>query len=82
MINSKELRAEFIRNGLTQEQVAKILGVTTTTLNYKIHNKYEFKTSEIKTLIDLLNIKKEDIDKIFFANDVDLGSTIDKAEGE
>ena len=76
MTNSNELRAAMTRKGMTQEQVAEALGVTTATLNYKINNKREFKTSEVKALVDLLEIKKEDIDKIFFANNVDSESTM------
>ena len=82
MTNSLELRAAITRKGMTQEQVAEALGITTATLNYKINNKREFKTSEVKALVDLLEIKKEDIDKIFFANDVDCESTPDEMEGE
>ena len=82
MTNSLELRAALTRKGMTQEQVAEALGITTATLNYKINNKREFKTSEVKALVDLLEIKKEDIDKIFFANDVDCESTIEETEGE
>ena len=82
MTNSNELRAAITRKGMTQEQVAEALGITTATLNYKINNKREFKTSEVKALVDLLEIKKEDIDKIFFANDVDCESTNDESEGE
>ena len=82
MTNSNELRAAITRKGMTQEQVAEALGITTATLNYKINNKREFKTSEVKALVDLLEIKKEDIDKIFFANDVDCESTIEETEGE
>lgn len=66
LTNSNELRAAITRKGMTQEQVAEALGITTATLNYKINNKREFKTSEVKALVDLLEIKKEDIDKIFF----------------
>ena len=82
MTNSNELRAALTRKGMTQEQVAEALGITTATLNYKINNKREFKTSEVKALVDLLEIKKEDIDKIFFANDVDCESTFEETEGE
>jgi len=82
LTNSNELRAAITRKGMTQEQVAEALGITTATLNYKINNKREFKTSEVKALVDLLEIKKEDIDKIFFANDVDCESTTDESEGE
>ena len=82
LTNSNELRAALTRKGMTQEQVAEALGITTATLNYKINNKREFKTSEVKALVDLLEIKKEDIDKIFFANDVDCESTFEETEGE
>lgn len=68
MTNSIELRAAILRKRMTQEQVAEYLGISPASLNYKINNKYEFKSSEIKALIELLEIEKDDIDGIFFAD--------------
>ncbi len=72
MTNTKKLRALILERGFIQEQVAAHLGITTASLNYKINNKREFKASEIHALIELLEIKDEDVNGIFFALDVDL----------
>lgn len=72
MTNTKKLRALILERGLTQEQVAAHLGITPASLNYKINNKREFKASEIKALVELLNIPNEDVTGIFFTRDVDL----------
>lgn len=72
MTNTKKLRALILERGFIQEQVAARLGITTASLNYKINNKREFKASEIHALIELLEIKDEDVNGIFFALDVDL----------
>lgn len=72
MTNTKKLRALILECGLTQEQVAAHLGITPASLNYKINNKREFKASEIKALVELLNIPNEDVTGIFFTHDVDL----------
>lgn len=71
MTNTKKLRALILECGLTQEQVAAHLGITPASLNYKINNKREFKASEIKALVELLNIPNEDVTGIFFTRDVD-----------
>lgn len=72
MTNTKKLRALILECGLTQEQVAAHLEITPASLNYKINNKREFKASEIKALVELLNIPNEDVTGIFFTRDVDL----------
>ena len=72
MTNTKKLRALILECGLTQEQVAAHLGITPASLNYKINNKREFKASEIKALVELLNIPNEDVTGIFFTRDGDL----------
>lgn len=72
MTNTKKLRALILERGLTQEQVAANLRITSASLNYKINNKREFKASEIKALVELLNIPDGDVSMIFFTPDVDL----------
>ena len=57
---------------MTQEQVADILKISVQTMNYKVNNKREFKATEIKALIDLLEIPEDKVNMIFFAGDVDL----------
>ena len=75
MTNTLELDYAIKRAGLDREKVAKILGIGITTLFNKLHNKVEFKASEIVKLKSLLNLSKEQRDMIFFANNVDLQST-------
>ena len=75
MTNTLELDYAIKRAGLDREKVAKILGISITTLFNKLHNKVEFKASEIAKLKSLLNLTKEQRDMIFFANNVDLQST-------
>ena len=75
MTNTLELDYAIKRAGLDREKVAKILGIGITTLFNKLHNKVEFKASEIAKLKSLLNLSKEQRDMIFFANNIDLQST-------
>lgn len=58
------LRAEFAKNGLTQEEVARKIGMNPTTFARKI-KKSGFYTEEACRLIDVLNIKSPE--QIFFA---------------
>jgi hypothetical protein len=74
MTNTLELDYAIKRAGLDREKVAEILGIGITTLFNKLHNKVEFKASEIAKLKSLLNLTKEQRDMIFFANNVDLQS--------
>lgn len=70
MTNSLKLRALMLEKGYTQGQLAKLLGISEQSMNYKINNKREFKAGEIKAITELLEI--QNINEIFFTNDVDL----------
>ena len=52
--------------GDTQEGVAKYLGITQSTLSWKINGKAEFKQSEIKSLAERYLLSPEEIAEIFF----------------
>ena len=52
--------------GDTQEEVAKYLGITQSTLSWKINGKAEFKQSEIKSLAKRYLLSSEEIAEIFF----------------
>lgn len=69
MTNTLKLKALMVEKGFTQEQLAKKLGISEQSLNYKINNKREFKASEIQALTKILDV--QDVDSIFFARDVD-----------
>ena len=68
MTNTLLLKSAIVRQGLTQKQVADELKLSPNGFFKKLHNKSEFRTSEIIKLCDLLNIDKKD--EIFFATDV------------
>lgn len=57
MTNKKLLRAKILENGYTQELLAKELGISTTSLNYKINNKRPFSSTEMFKICDILKIE-------------------------
>ena len=71
MINTLKLKAAIAESGMNQEQIAKMLGVSLCTFNYKLNGISEFKASEIKKLAELLKMENETMVKIFFADNVD-----------
>ena len=66
MTDGKKLKSFMVLKGLTQDRVAEAIGISTTTFNMKINNKREFLANEIKGLIELLDIPKDQIYGIFF----------------
>lgn len=46
------LRNEMMRRGITQKDIAELLGITKQAVNYKIHGVNEFKLSEIDLIKD------------------------------
>lgn len=59
---------ETIREfGDTQSELARTLGITDSTLSWKIHGKAEFRQSEIKAIADRYDLTGEEIKSIFFA---------------
>ena len=71
-VNTSKLKAKIVEKGLLQDAVAMQLGMTSATFNYKLNNKTEFKASEIKMLIAILELTTDEVMAIFFAEDVDL----------
>lgn len=71
MINTLKLKAAIAESGMNQKQIAKMLGVSLCTFNYKLNGVSEFKVSEIKKLAELLKMENETMVKIFFADNVD-----------
>lgn len=65
MTNTLKLKAAIAESGMNQEQIAKMLGVSLSTFNYKLNGVSEFKASEIKKLAELLKMKDETMVKIF-----------------
>ena len=73
MTNTLKLKAKIIANGLTQSNLAKLMNLSTQSINYKINNKRCFSLSEINKLCKILNINDlQERFNIFFADNVDL----------
>ena len=73
MTNSLKLKELLLLNGLSQEDLAKYLGLSKQTINMKINNKRAFKLKEISKICYLLKIDNiQERFAIFFVNDVDL----------
>lgn len=70
MVWTDGLKAEMKRNNLTQEDVAKALGISSTSINMKLLNRVEFKASEVFKLASLLNIRGQ-YDDYFFREELE-----------
>ena len=66
MIKTNELRGVIAKNGLSQSDVAKMIGITPKTFYDKMKNGV-FGSDEIQIMIDELHI--ENPMEIFFANE-------------
>lgn len=66
MIKTDELRGEIAKNGFSQSDVAKMIGVTPKTFYEKMKNGV-FGSDEIEIMIEKLNIR--DPMAIFFAKE-------------
>ena len=69
MYSAKELKAQMVRRGFTQERLAKEIGISIKTLNLKIKSG-NFKLSEVQAIANALEL--EDVNPIFFAEKVTL----------
>ena len=71
MINKDKLKAKITENGYSREKIAEILGISPTSLNYKLHENRHFKAKEILILGKVLKIKDKDLAKYFFVSNVE-----------
>ena len=67
-MNKNLLRSFMIKNGDTQQQLAKSMGISLSVLNAKINeNKTEFKQGEMAFIKNRYSLSSGDMDMIFFA---------------
>lgn len=71
MVNERKLKAAIVAAGETQRTLAKKIGLLTTSLNYRIHGKVDFRANEIEQISKILNLEPKQILCIFFAPEVD-----------
>lgn len=60
MTNTNKLKGKIRECGLTQSEVARNIGISSTSFTYKINNKREFTVKEIVQLVGLLGIRDKD----------------------
>ena len=53
------VRAERVRAGLTQEQIAEKLGISATSYSYKESGRRQFKVQEFISICNILNLSPE-----------------------
>lgn len=71
-MNCPELRASIARVGVSNRELAKILGLSEQSFYNKIQGETEFKGSEIKRLATALHLSMEEVNIIFFDQGVNL----------
>lgn len=64
-MNRAELRAEIARKQLTYRAIAAELQISETAFYNKLMERSEFKESEIRKLIELLEMSAETVNRIF-----------------
>ncbi|ABR33790.1 helix-turn-helix transcriptional regulator [Clostridium beijerinckii] len=67
-IKANLLKGKRALNGLTQKNIAEMIGVSEKTYNHKEAGKIKFKVDEIILLSSVFNLNISEINKIFFNN--------------
>lgn len=70
-VNSKAFQVEMRKNGFTLDTLSQALKLSRTGLFNKIHNKSEFKASEMSAIASIFKLSKSKKDSIFFADGVE-----------
>ena len=65
-MNSNLLKATIIKNGDTQEKLAKDMGLQTSALNMRINGKIEFRRNEIIFIKQRYNLSSDEVESILF----------------
>lgn len=78
MVDTIKLEYYIKKSGHTNRECAAVLGITLQTFLNKINNRSEFKYSEILKLAEFIDL--DVTDKVFFAQEVEPNSTLEKGE--
>lgn len=66
MLDKNELRAALARRGERQNELAKVLGMSPSTLSAKINGAMDFKRNDIELMAVRYNLTMDDVRRIFF----------------
>lgn len=56
-MNLQNIKAEIVRQGLTQKELAAKLGISSTGLNYKLNGKRKLTAKDLVKICNVLDIK-------------------------
>lgn len=67
-MNANLLKGKMMERGMTQEEVAKKIGISLSRFNAKLNETggAEFSLGEVKSLIELFRLSAKQIDQTFF----------------
>lgn len=68
MVNVQRLKGEVKANGFTTAEMAKKMGISTTTLDNLYAGRTQFKVNHIEDFTRILKLSSKQRDDIFFAN--------------
>lgn len=71
MTDTLEIKKIIRMKGFTLDTLSKKIGISRTSLSYKINNIVEFNAQEIKHIQKILELSNEQRDHIFFTEAVD-----------
>lgn len=77
MFDKNELRAAMARFGDKQEDLAKVLGLSSSGISAKINGTIDFRRNEIEMVILRYKLSPDEIRRIFFADNVTQNVTYD-----
>lgn len=66
LINAGKVKGRLVELGLTQKDVAKVLGIAQPTVNQKINNVRPMDLDEAEKLSEILKLKPEEFQAYFF----------------
>lgn len=70
MVDVFKLEQRIKNEGLKYGHLAQQLGVSSNTFTKKMKGMVDFKAPELKILRDVLHMSSDDVDSIFFADDL------------
>lgn len=61
MTNTNKLKGRLRENGMSQKDLANLMGLSVNTMNSKLNGKREFKVSEIDRICNILEIQDKEL---------------------
>ena len=69
MVNVKKIKGLMTENGISQQKLSFMIGISTQSLNAKLQGKREFTVSEAQKICEVLDIR--DVESYFFTQNVE-----------